>query len=190
MPPKFLFTKEQITAAALAVVRVEGIAALTAKRLAEELGTSAKPIFGLFSGMEEVKFSVMEAAGQAYQTMTAQDMAKGVYPAYKASGMAYIRFAKEEPLLFRLLFMRDRSNETIVDERVALRPILEIIMKNTGLDEEHSYLLHLEMWIYVHGIATMFATNYLPWGMDFVSNTLTDVYQGLCYRFIQGGSQE
>ena len=37
-------------------------------------------------------------------------MAEGKYPPYKASGMAYIRFAKEEKELFKLLFMRDRSD--------------------------------------------------------------------------------
>ena len=40
-------------------------------------------------------------------------------------------------------------------------------------------LFHLEMWAYVHGIATMFATGFmdLPW--ELVSQMLTDFYQGL-----------
>ena len=38
-------------------------------------------------------------------------MSAGQYPPYKASGMAYIRFAREQRELFKLLFMRDRTNE-------------------------------------------------------------------------------
>ena len=55
MPPKFKFTREQIVAAALEVTRKNGITGLTARGLAAELGSSAKPIFGLFQNMEEGK---------------------------------------------------------------------------------------------------------------------------------------
>ena len=44
-------------------------------------------------------------------------------------------------------------------------------------------MLHLETWLYVHGIATMIATNYLEWDSEFVSNALTDCYTGLLHRF-------
>ena len=40
-----------------------------------------------------------------YRQYIAEDMSSGEYPPYKASGMAYIRFADEERELFRLLFM-------------------------------------------------------------------------------------
>ena len=93
--------------------------------------------------------------------------------------MAYIRFAKEEKELFKLLFMRDRSGERIEDEREELRPIIEIIMKNLGISEDEAYILHLEMWLYVHGIATMVATSYLDWDMEFISRSVSDAYSGL-----------
>ena len=38
---------------------------------------------------------------------------------------------------------------------------------------------HLEMWAYVHGIATMFATGFLDLDWELVSRMLTDSYQGL-----------
>lgn len=106
--------------------------------------------------MEEVQGEVILAANRLYQRYLEEDMAAGKYPPYKAGGMAYIRFAKEERELFRLLFMRDRSREAVDTEaeREALSPILEIIRKNTGLSEEEAYLFHIEMWIYVHGIGT------------------------------------
>ncbi len=187
MPPKFKFTKEEIITAALDIARSSGMDALTARSLAAKLGTSPKPIFGQFQSMEEVQQAVMKKAEALYEAYISEDMASGQYPTYKASGMAYIRFAKEEAELFKLLFMRDRSGETIQENRKAIRPFLEIIMCNLGITEDDAYLFHLENWIYVHGIATMVATSYLDWDLTFVSNSLTDVYQGLKCRYISKG---
>ena len=185
MPPKAKFTREEIVSAGLELVRRGGWEALTARALGAALGSSPRPIFTVFTGMEEVSEAVMEAAGGIYQQMLEAEMARGVYPPYKASGMGYIRFAREERELFRLLFMRDRSREKIGEDRESIRPLLELIEGNLGVDEDAAYLFHLEMWIVVHGIATMFATAYLDLGEGFVSDVLTDAYEGLCTRWRQ-----
>jgi len=49
VPPKAKFTKEEIVATALAIVKEQGIEALTARSLAKELDSSARPIFTVFS---------------------------------------------------------------------------------------------------------------------------------------------
>lgn len=183
MPPKCRFTREEIIQAALDLTAEKGVGALTARGLAQRLGSSAKPIFGLFANMEEVQQEVMKAANLRYQEYLRQDMSAGRYPPYKASGMAYIRFAREQKELFKLLFMRDRTHE----EKAAgdeLEALLGLIQKNMGLSRDDAYRFHLEMWIYVHGIATMIATAYLEWDMDFISAALTDAYQGLRLRFL------
>lgn len=186
MPPKFKFTKDEITNAALNVTRNNGISGLTARALATELGCSVKPIFGLFKNMEEVQQEVLIAANLLYQNYLQEDMAKGKYPPYKASGMAYIRFAKEERELFRLLFMRDRSNEKIEENKEEIKPLMQLIQQNLGISEDDAYLFHLEMWLYVHGIATMIATSYLDWDDEFISKVITDAYMGLKYRYTEG----
>ena len=104
--------------------------------------------------MDELRAAVKEKANILDQNYLATDMSAGKYPPYKASGMAYIRFAREEKELFKLLFMCDRSHETVRDDRESIRPIIDIIKKNLGLDEERAFLFHMEMWIFVHGIAT------------------------------------
>lgn len=186
MPPKFKFTREQIITAALDITRKNGIAGLTARGLASELSSSAKPIFGLFKNMEEVQNEVIAAANTLYQSYIQKGMTDGKYPPYKASGIAYIQFAKEEKELFKLLFMRDRTGEKIEENREEVRPILNIIMKNLGLSEEEACLFHLELWLYVHGIATMIATNYLQWDIEFIDKALTDAYLGLKCRYTGG----
>ena len=184
MTPKFKFTREQIVAAALEVTRKNGITGLTARGLAAELGSSAKPIFGLFQNMEEVQREVVSAANTLYQSYIKKGMADNKFPPYKASGIAYIQFAKEEKELFKLLFMRDRTDEKIEENREEIRPILDLIMKNLGIDENEAYFFHLELWLYVHGIATMIATNYLEWDIEFIDKALTDAYQGLKNRYV------
>lgn len=186
MPPKFKFTREQIITAALDVTRKNGISGLTARSLATELGSSAKPIFGLFQSMEEVQKEVIAAANMLYLSYIQKGMTDGKYPPYKASGMAYIQFAKEEKELFKLLFMRNRTGEKIEDNLEEMRPMLNLIMENLGIDEDEAYVFHLELWLYVHGIATMIATDYLAWDIEFIDKALTDAYQGLKHRFIAG----
>lgn len=189
MPPKCRFTREQIIQAALELTAEKGIGALTARSLAQRLDSSAKPIFGLFTNMEEVQQEVLKAADRRYQAYLQEDMSAGQYPPYKASGMAYIRFAREQRELFKLLFMRDRTNE----EKAAgeeLEALLLLIRQSMGLSREEAYRFHMEMWIYVHGIATMIATAYLEWDLDFISAALTDAYQGLRLRFDQTGQTE
>ena len=188
MPPKFKFTREEIINAALEVTRKNGMEGLTARGLAAELGSSSKPIFGLFQNMEEVQIEVIAAANNLYQSYISRGMTEGKYPPYKASGIAYIQFAKEEKELFKLLFMRDRTGEKIEENREEIRPILNIIMKNLGISEDEACMFHLELWLYVHGIATMIATNYLHWNIEFISKILTDAYQGLMQRYA-GGDQ-
>ena len=185
MPPKFKFKGEEMITAALQLTRKKGAGGLTARALADELGCSVKPIFGLFKNMEEVGQAVLAAAHDLYAGYIREDMAKGQYPPYKASGIAYIRFAGEEKELFKLLFMRDRSHETVGENRDEVRPLLELIEHNLGISEDEAYTFHLELWLFVHGIATMIATGYIEWDEAFISNALSDVYMGLKVRFTQ-----
>lgn len=183
MPPKCKFTRDEVVRAALDMTRESGIGSVTARRLGEKLGSSSRPIFSLFRNMQEVQGEVIQAADELYQEYLRREMSAGEYPAYKASGIAYIRFAREERELFRLLFMRDRSAEEIDDNPKELKPIIDAVTKSTGLPEQLAYLFHLEMWVYVHGIATMIATSYLEWQWDTVSQMLTDGFMGLKKRY-------
>lgn len=186
MPPKTKIHREDIVRAGLALVRREGESALNARQIAADLHCSTQPIFSNFATMEALRQAVLTAADALYQSYLQTDMASGRYPPYKASGMAYIRFAREETALFRLLFMRDRRGESIAEDRESIRPLLTLLMTNVGLTEDEAYRFHLEMWIYVHGIATMIATGYLNWQENMVSELLTDAYAGMNQRYRKG----
>ena len=188
MPRTFMFTKEEIITAALELTRESGISAVTARSLGTKLGSFSKPIFSLFQRMEDVQRAILKAANDLYQGYMKKDMESGKYPPYKAIGISYIRFAKEEKELFKLLFMRDRSQEDIIKSTEENKPVIALIQKDTGLSAESAALLNLEMWIFAHGIATMLATSYLKlsWDDEFISKMLKDGYQGLKCRHCEG----
>ena len=174
MPPKFLFTKEEIISAAVEVVRENGADGLTAR--------SVKPIFGAFKNMEEVRTEVIKAAEKIYRDRLAKSTENKNIPPYKATGTEYIKFAKDDRELFKLLFMRSRISE---EDREAeeTAPLIALIQKSTGFDEKTAFLFHLETWVFVHGIATMIATDYLEWDDEFISRSLSDCFLGLKARF-------
>ena len=183
MPPKCKFSTETVIQSALEIVRTKGPDAMTARAVAAGLDASPKVIFGLFKNMEELQKAVREAANGLYQRYLAEDMAGTKYPPYKASGMAYIRFAAEQRELFKLLFMCDRSKEENTRDTDEIQPLIDLIRQNLGLTQEDATLFHVEMWIYVHGIATMIATGYEDWDTELVSRMLSDAYLGLTHRY-------
>ncbi len=183
MPPKVKITKEEIVQTAVALIRQNGIQAINARNIASALHCSTQPIFSNFATMEELNRAVVEAAEKLYVKYIEEEEKNAAYPTYKADGMAYIRFAKEEKELFKLLYMRDRTEETICEENALNDRMERLVSENTGLKEDLVKLFHLEMWAFVHGIATMFATNYMALDFELVSRMLSDVYSGLRKRY-------
>lgn len=179
MPPKIKISKDDILRTALELLRQSGLQALNARTISSALNCSTQPIFSNFANMDELKLAVVEQADALCQAYMQQEVESGRFPAYKAHGMAYIRFAKEERELFKLLYMRDRSGEVIEAETDLNSHMETLVHQYTGLDPDQTKLFHLEMWAYVHGIAAMFATGFLDLEWELVSKMLTDAYQGL-----------
>ncbi len=183
MPPKHKITKEVLLAAALDLVRQRGADALNARELAKSVGASTQPIFSHFASMQSLREEVIAAAYKCYLAYQKEGAAGGRYPPYKASGMSYIRFASEESMLFKLLFMRDRRKEAapegFTDGSVAL------ISATYGMPKESAEAFHFAMWTSVHGIATMLATGYLALEEETVSALLTTVFRALKSEYLQ-----
>ena len=114
MPPKPKFTKEQIVSTALRLVSENGVNSLTARELGNALGSSARPIFTVFSGMDEVRSAVIAAAEKKFAEYSEKTSA---YPLrFKSAGMQMLLFAKGEPKLFQLLFMQENSGVKSFDD--------------------------------------------------------------------------
>ncbi len=182
MPPKIKTTREDIVAAAVEIVRQQGERAINARNVADALGCSTQPVFSNFATMEQLRQVVLEKADALCEEYIRRETERGEYPAYKASGIAYIRFAKEERELFRLLYMRDRKAEMVSGEQLEDPDRERLVQENTGLDGDRAKLFHMEMWAFVHGIATMLATGFVDLEWELVSSMLTDAYRGLRKR--------
>ena len=179
MPPKVKVTKEDIINAAVEIVRNRGAQAINARTIASTLNCSTQPVFSNFATMEELRLAVVEKADIICGDYIRREVESGKFPTYKASGMAYIRFAKEEKELFKLLYMRDRANETIPESSELGDKMEAVVQSNTGLSRTDAKLFHLEMWAYVHGIAAMVATGFVNLDWELVSRMLSDAYQGM-----------
>lgn len=181
MPPKTKFTREQIVAAALAIVGAEGMSALTARSLSARLGCSVCPIFTVFRNMEEVQAEVLAAAKREYARYVRRGLAEAV--PFRGVGEQYIRFAVEQPKLFQLLFMSETgvrdANSLLpaIDDNYAV--ILDSVRCGYGLEEEDAKRLYRHLWVYTHGIATMCATRVYMFGGEEIGRALTEVFTSL-----------
>ena len=188
MPAKKKVTRDEIIDAAVALVREGSPSALSARAVAKRLNCSTQPIFSNFPNMEALTKAVLDRAYAIYAERIFRDMQAGRYPAYKASGMAYILFAVEEPELFRMIYMRDRSGELQNDDTPEAERIIRMIAANTGLSIDSAAMLHSDMWIFVHGLAAMFVTGFHTFDEEAVSEHLTRVYYSLLEHYQHEGS--
>ena len=186
MPPKVKITKAEIVTVTLDLLRREGEDAMNARSIASALGCSTQPVFSNFASMEELQYAVLNAAYKFYHGFLMREAASGAYPLYKAYGMAYVRFAREEKELFRALFMCDRKGQPLIPSPDFSESV-DMIAKANNLPREQAELWHMEMWSCVHGIGTMLATSFLDLDDDLISRMLSDVYQGLVARH-KGGN--
>lgn len=141
MPPACRFTREQIVAAALAITRERGFDAVTARAIADTLHSSSKVIFSAFSGMDDLLAATIDAADAQYRAYSADFVRDSADPPYKAVGTAYIRFARTEPNLFHLLYMRDRRREDHSGDAENIAVLVDFLMAKLSLTREDATLL-------------------------------------------------
>lgn len=160
MPPTVRFSREAVLDAAYQLIRREGAAALNARSVAKELGGSTQPIFRLFSGMDELKGAVTELSLDTWKERLHERLQTSAFP-YLTIGMSYLLFARDEPELFKLLFMRDRvSDGSCTDYNMDFGiPLIEDTVK---VDMETARKLYQRNWLFCHGLAVSIATKYIP----------------------------
>ncbi len=193
MPPKAKFTREQITQAALEIVRAEGWERLTARALGKKLGSSACPIFTVFQNMQEVQQSVMEVVKAVYKGYVKRGLLET--PAFKGVGTQYILFALEEPKLFQILFMSERMELPGIDSVLPLidesyDQILASITEGYGIEEKMAEDLYRHLWIYTHGIASLCATKMCRFTGSEISGLMTEVFISLLRQMKEGSNHD
>lgn len=174
MAPKNKFTKEEMVEAAMRVVRAKGIDGLTAKTMADELGTSTQPVFTAFGSMDTVRQEVYAAAVRVYDRYADAGLKEKI--PFFGVGMQYIRFAREEPVLYRLLFLTQAKDpeysamNSMRHLQALVRPTLVNIYHIT-IEEANLYFR--DLWFVVHSLSTLIVTGDCPYSDQEIGQILT-----------------
>lgn len=181
MAPKNKFTREEMVGAAVRVVREKGIDALTAKALAGELGVSTQPVFTCFHTIEEAKREVCAAAERVYDRYVEDGLRMKV--PFLGVGMQYIHFAKEEPQLYRLLFLsasEDGSSSVMDALHHSQNLVRESLQQTYHIDAQTADRYYRDMWLVVHSLATLVVTGGCPYSEEEMGQILTGFSVSLC----------
>lgn len=159
MPPIKRIQRADIISCALKLLEKEDITSLNARRIARELNVSVQPIFYNFTSMEDLKKEVYDAVYQIYQNYMKEGSKES--NSYKGMGLSYIRFAKDYPNYFRLIFMQETtmSPESLITNDSLGNDVIQKGMELTGFSYEKQKDFHVRVWIFTHGLATLVATN-------------------------------
>ncbi len=189
MPPKVKFQKEEVAAAALDVARAKGIDAVTAREVAKEMGVSVGPIFTWFDSMEQLKAEVYGLAKDRYREYIERGLA-GPIPFFGV-GQQYLRFAREEPELYKLLFLTRPDNVSggaMEALRLSQELARESIMRIYRMDADTADRYFRDLWLAVFGFATLIVTGECPYTDEEMLAVLTEISLSVCkaYKEIPG----
>ncbi len=191
MPPKPKFNQEEILDAAFQLARKNGIEAVKAREVGQKLGCSSRPIFTFFSGMEDLQNAVLEKAEQLF--LQYLHVADDYDLAFKMRGFQMIRFAKEEPNLFRILFMQKENGlsfrELVQTKTVHFESDLADIQQNYGVTKRDAERLFSHLLLHAISICTLCANQVCSFTEDEVLSLLGETFAGSLMLLKSGVAQ-
>ena len=155
-----LISKEIVVNTAVKMVKKDGWESLNARSISKEIGVSTKPLYRLYTGMEELKKDTYNEIYKIYDDF----INKRVYNknALVTLCVAYVEFANENNNLFKCLFLSNnlkwKSIDDVLNEKWNQSTIINIVNK-FGYTFEDAKSLFMHVWLYSNGLATLVATN-------------------------------
>lgn len=180
MPPKPKFSKEEIIAAAVDIIRESNVDAITAQEIARRMGTSTRPMFTYFHTLEELREAATVSIREIYNTYAERGLS--MTPSFKGFAMEYIRFAMDEPGLFRLLFLRKNQTQTLqefLNTEGHFDRVCRTIMETFRINAQQALWLYENLWAFAHGLATMCACETVVFSQKDISSRLGLACRGL-----------
>lgn len=151
-PRNTIFTREKVILAALDILRDRGMAAVTARNVARQLGSSVAPVYSTFDSICDLQREVLERASRMMDANTRKDFTPNLF---LNIGVGIVVFAREEPQSFRALFLHHHRHRDILEkffqsklDRMKTDPMLQL-MSEKSLDR-----LLQNVWLYTLGLAT------------------------------------
>ena len=180
MPAKAKVTKEMVIDAAFAVARETGAENINARTVSERLNCSTQPVMYHFATIGELKRTVYAKADR-YHSEYLMNIKSPQNGAMLGIGLNYIRFAIEEPNLFRFLFQSDYFAGTTLLELIdadELTPVLSAMSAALGIGMEQTKKVFLTVFLFAHGYASIIANNSLKYDEETISSQLEQAYRG------------
>ena len=174
--PKAKITRDMVIEAAFAVERTAGVELVNARTVAQELGCSTQPVMYHFATIEALKRAVYAKADRYHSDylMKTEDVPLGI-------GLNYIRFAIEEPHLFRFLFQSGFAVEGSLPEMLdsaELTPIRAAMQGALGMSAAQTKQIFLTAALFTHGYASIIANNGLEYNEASAAKHLEQVWRG------------
>ena len=176
MPKKPTTTREDLLEGAFRLVREQGHEALTARSLAAFLGCSTQPVMYQFPSLEllrDLTYRRVDAFHSEY-ILAGGDLLE--------IGLRYIRFAQEEPRLFRFLFQSGRFSGLSMEELIRAPEtagVLAAVRAEASLTPEEAAAFFEPLAAIVHGYASLIADNAMKYDPDAIRRALVAVVKGL-----------
>ena len=179
MPPKIKISEDMIVNAAVEVVRKSGYENINARTVASRLNCSTQPVMYHFETIESLKRAAYSRADQMHSEYM-MNVADGQDPIL-GIGLNYIRFAVEEPQIFRFLFQSGYAQESNLTEMInseELKPVLLAMKEGSGLDMKKTKDLFLTVALFAHGYASIIAGNGLEYDEALIAKHLENAWKG------------
>lgn len=180
MPPKARISREMIVNAAFEIARVSGADQINARTVAKKLGCSTQPVMYYFATIRELKAAVY-AKLDWYHTDYLMNISGEPKAGMLGIGQNYIRFAVEEPHLFRFLFQSSYAVESTLIEMIdspELLPVISAMQKSLQMSTEQTKKVFLIISLFAHGYASIIANNNLEYHEDLIAAHLEMAYRG------------
>ena len=179
MTEKEKVSKEINEDAAIKSAREAGVENINARTVSERLHCSIQPVMYHFATIEELKRTVYAKADQ-YHSDYLMRIKKPQKGAALGIGMNYIRFAIEEPHLFRILFQSDYYNGSTLLELIdaeELPPVLSAMQGALGIGMAQTKQVFLTVFLFAHGYASIIANNSMKYDEAGIDSQLQQAYR-------------
>lgn len=133
-----------------------------------------------FATIEELKKAAYKETGE-YHTEYLMNIPETQEDIMLGIGLNYIRFAVEEPYLFRFLFQSGFAVENSLFEMVnseELIPVISVMQEEMDINMEQTKEVFITLALFVHGYASIIANNSFEYDEKLIAKHLERVYTG------------
>ena len=180
MPPKAKITKEMVVDAAFEIARKTGAENINARTVSNELNCSTQPVMYHFETIEALKRAAYKKTDK-YHTEYLMNVPETQEDLMLGIGLNYIRFAVEEPNLFRFLFQSGFTVQHSFLEMTnseELIPVLSVMQKAMNINIAQTKEVFITLALFVHGYASIIVNNSLEYDETLITTHLERVYTG------------